>query len=86
MIPAQRRQRIQEFLQYHQVVSISGLAEMLGASEATIRRDLEWLETQGMAERTHGGAVLTQRMPLEPAYARASVRGLAVFLGEKNGP
>jgi len=72
MIPAQRRQKILEFLQFHQVASISGLAEMLGASEATIRRDLEWLETQGIAERTHGGAVLTQRMPLEPAYASSA--------------
>jgi DeoR/GlpR family transcriptional regulator of sugar metabolism len=72
LIPAQRRQKILEFLQFHQVASISGLAEMLGASEATIRRDLEWLETQGIAERTHGGAILTQRMPLEPAYASSA--------------
>jgi DeoR/GlpR family transcriptional regulator of sugar metabolism len=72
LIPAQRRQRIFEFLQLHQVASISGLAKMLGASDATIRRDLQWLESQGIAERTHGGAVLTQRMPLEPAYASSA--------------
>jgi len=72
LIPAQRRKKILEYLQFHQVASISGLAEMLGASEATIRRDLEWLEAEGIAERTHGGAVLTQRMPLEPPYARSA--------------
>jgi DeoR/GlpR family transcriptional regulator of sugar metabolism len=69
LIPAQRRQKILEFLQFHRVASISGLSALLGASEATIRRDLEWLEGEGIAERTHGGAILTQRMPLEPAYA-----------------
>jgi DeoR/GlpR family transcriptional regulator of sugar metabolism len=72
LIPAQRRQKILEYLQFHQVASIAGLTEMLGASEATIRRDLGWLEAQGIAERTHGGAVLTQRMPLEPAYASSA--------------
>jgi DeoR/GlpR family transcriptional regulator of sugar metabolism len=72
LIPAQRRQKILEFLQLNHVASISGLADMLGASEATIRRDLEWLEGQGIAERTHGGAILTQRMPLEPAYASSA--------------
>lgn len=69
LIPAQRRQQIIEFLKAHQIAQIAELSERLGASEATIRRDLEWLEGQGLAERTHGGALLTQRMPLEPAYA-----------------
>jgi len=41
---------------------------MLEASEATVRRDLEWLEQQGVLERTHGGAILSQRMPLETQY------------------
>jgi DeoR/GlpR family transcriptional regulator of sugar metabolism len=72
MIPAQRRRKILEFLQFHQVASITDLVGMLGASEATIRRDLEWFESQGIAQRTHGGAVLTQRMSLEPAYASSA--------------
>jgi len=41
---------------------------MLAASEATIRRDLEWLEREGMLERTHGGAMLSQRMTFEQEY------------------
>lgn len=69
LIPAQRRQQIVEILKAHRIAQIADLSERLGASEATIRRDLEWLESQGLAERTHGGALLTQRMPLEPAYA-----------------
>lgn len=69
LIPAQRRERIREHLQTYRVARIADLVEMLGVSEATVRRDLEWLERQGFLERTHGGAILSQRMPLEPEYA-----------------
>jgi DeoR family fructose operon transcriptional repressor len=68
LIPAQRRKRIQEFLEIHQVVQCAFLSETLQVSEATIRRDLDLMEKQGVVERTHGGATLNQRMPLEPAY------------------
>lgn len=50
---------------------VSTLADLLGVSEVTIRRDLEALELRGLLERTHGGAVLTQRMHAEPAYFEA---------------
>lgn len=69
LIPAQRHRMIREYLEIHQIVRSSMLSEMLGASEATIRRDLELLEKQGIVERAYGGAILTQRMPTEPAYA-----------------
>ena len=69
LIPAQRHERIRERLEACKVVSNAELCELLGVSEATIRRDLEWLEEQGILERTHGGAVLSQRMKLEPEYA-----------------
>jgi DeoR family transcriptional regulator of aga operon len=38
-------------------VSVSELAETLGASPATVRRDLELLEEQKLLSRSHGGAV-----------------------------
>ena len=41
---------------------------LLDTSEATVRRDLEWLEREGIVERTHGGAILSQRLTLEPEY------------------
>ena len=68
LIPAQRRERIREYLKIHRIVRSADLSRMLGVSEATIRRDLEWLESQGFLERTHGGAILSQRMQLEPEY------------------
>ncbi len=74
LIPAQRRERIQEYLEIHNIVRIGDLSAMLGASEATIRRDLEWMESEGLVERTHGGAILTERTLLEPEYLQRAQR------------
>jgi DeoR family fructose operon transcriptional repressor len=49
-------------------VSVSELAREFDVSEMTIRRDLAALEGQSHIRRTHGGAVLTQRMMLEFDY------------------
>ena len=74
LIPAQRRERIQEYLSIYKIVRIADLSEMLNASEATVRRDLEWLEDIGFLERTHGGAILSQRLNLEQDYAKRAQR------------
>lgn len=68
LIPAQRREKIQEYLAVHQIARTVDLCRLLDASEATVRRDLEWLEQKGILERTHGGAILNQRMILEQEY------------------
>ncbi|MFZ5858719.1 MAG: DeoR/GlpR family DNA-binding transcription regulator [Chloroflexota bacterium] len=68
LIPAQRRERIQEYLTVHQIARIADLCALLETSEATVRRDLEWLETEGFLERTHGGAIVNQRITAEPEY------------------
>lgn len=68
LIPAQRRERIQEYLALNKIARTVDLCNMLDASEATVRRDLEWLEQDGFLERTHGGAILNQRMVFEPEY------------------
>lgn len=72
LIPAQRHRRILEHLKLHNVVQNTTLSEMLGVSEATIRRDLEDLDARGLLERTHGGAVLSQRLPQEPDYGHSA--------------
>jgi len=68
LIPAQRRERIQEYLSFHKIARTIDLCDLLETSEATVRRDLEWLELEGFLERTHGGAALSQRMIFEPEY------------------
>jgi DeoR family fructose operon transcriptional repressor len=72
LIPAERHQRIQALLEQRSVASIAELSELLSVSEATIRRDLETLEGRGLLERTHGGAILTRRLPTEPFYAQSA--------------
>ncbi len=68
LIPAQRRERIQEYLAVHQIARTIDLMDLLETSEATVRRDLEWMEAEGVLERTHGGAILNQRLTAEPEY------------------
>jgi DeoR family fructose operon transcriptional repressor len=59
-------------LREHRAARVSTLAELLGVSEVTIRRDLEDLERRELLERTHGGAILAQRMAREPPYVEAA--------------
>ncbi len=68
LIPVQRRQQIIEYLQQHRTARSVELRDLFQSSEATIRRDLEWLEKHGLVERTHGGAILVQRMQHEAVY------------------
>ncbi len=54
-------------------VTVGPLAEALGVSSATIRRDLELLDSQRLMTRTHGGAVargLLYELPLRYKAAR----------------
>jgi DeoR/GlpR family transcriptional regulator of sugar metabolism len=73
-LPAERHRRIEEILRERGAVRVSALAEALGVSEVTVRRDLEELEGRGSLERTHGGAVLARRIGREPAYVEAAGR------------
>jgi DeoR family fructose operon transcriptional repressor len=72
MIAAERLERIAGLLREKRTVSISELSEMLGASEATIRRDLTKLEKQGLLKRTYGGAMSLYSSNLDaPFFVRA---------------
>jgi len=50
-------------------VSVADLSEQLAVSEMTARRDLEFLEHEGLARRFHGGAVTTVSRSFEVPYA-----------------
>ena len=60
MIPEHRRARILELLTTHQQTSVNDLADDLGVSRETVRRDLGRLETDGLLRKVHGGAVPLQ--------------------------
>ncbi len=57
MFPAARRQKIVELVQQHGAVSLRQLAEAAGASEVTVRRDLQQLNDEGLVRRSRGGAI-----------------------------
>src|SRR5947209_6126615 len=58
MLAVERRRRIAEIIRSRGVVAVAEMAETLGASEITLRRDLRVMAGQGLLMRTHGGAVL----------------------------
>lgn len=58
MLPDQRRKRLLEVLSLAGGADVARLSSTLEVSPATVRRDLQYLETQGFLRRTHGGAVL----------------------------
>jgi DeoR family transcriptional regulator of aga operon len=61
LLPAQRRQRIVDFLRTHGAVTLPQLEQALAVSQSTLRRDLDALALEGIVERTHGGALLRQQ-------------------------
>lgn len=57
MLPLERRNQILEILSKKQATTVDELCAALYSSGATIRRDLQILESSGLIRRTHGGAV-----------------------------
>ncbi len=81
MTKQQRHNAILEVLQKdgsERVVSTRELAEHLGVSEMTIRRDLHELDQQGLVQRLHGGATLPQRLRA-PSGQRGQIGILLTF-------
>lgn len=62
----QRAKRILQVLLRHGNSSVDELAESLGASAASVRRDLARLEQRDLVRRTHGGAKLAGQPHYEP--------------------
>jgi DeoR/GlpR family transcriptional regulator of sugar metabolism len=60
-VPASaRRARLAELIQREGFVSVVDTAAHLGVSTMTIRRDLLALESRGLLQRTHGGAIAAE--------------------------
>jgi len=57
LLTVERRMRIVEALKTRKTATVAEMMEWLGASQATIRRDLIWLNEQGLITRTRGGAL-----------------------------
>ena len=69
-----RRAMILSELKSSEHVTVQALAEKTGASPLTIRRDLAYLEEQGVVVRYHGGAKLVETDPSVPFFAEKLTR------------
>lgn len=67
--PQERRARILQFLSEGLALSVSDLAERLGASQATIRRDLVVLEQESPSVRRGWGSVASATSIVERVFA-----------------
>lgn len=74
LLPRQRQTFILDVLTEHGAVSLQQLAERLGASFSTVRRDLDELQSRHLVERTHGGAILgsLSKVHVESEESRAT--------------
>lgn len=89
MFADERRRIILELVLTHGAVALRDLARTVQTSEVTVRRDLRLLESQGLLDRRHGGAVRTGGLSHEPTYSekahvageeKAAIAGLAASL------
>jgi DeoR/GlpR family transcriptional regulator of sugar metabolism len=62
-LKVERRDAIADLIARRRTARVVDLAEQFDVSPATIRRDLETLEDQGVVERVHGGAIATREVP-----------------------
>ena len=72
MFLEERRRAILDELRQHGRVSVTSLSDRLHVSAVTIRQDLRMLESEGLLDRTHGGAVLrdaSTAIPHELAFS-----------------
>ncbi|MDL2219310.1 DeoR/GlpR family DNA-binding transcription regulator [Ruminococcaceae bacterium OttesenSCG-928-O06] len=81
MIRAERIRQIAELASRDEIVTLNQLAQELGVSKATIRRDVDELYAQGLIQKTRGGIIFQKESsPLDPTYAMR----LTVNMEEKN--
>ena len=78
MLAEQRAEAILTELAQRRAVSVTDLCQVTGASEATIRRDLNTLAAQGKLSKVHGGAVQLNSEFLSQEPEMSVKRGLHI--------
>lgn len=61
MLIVERQKKLLDIIREQKTAQLEALAEALGVSSSTVRRDVETLEAQGVVERTHGGVIFRPR-------------------------
>lgn len=76
-VKAERLDAIRSHLYANGFSTIQALATSVGASLATIRRDLQVLERDGAIDRVHGGARIAEGSSVELAFQERAKRNLS---------
>lgn len=76
MVQMERHREIMKYLEIHGTCKVEELAELLGVSAMTIRRDLEQLEKLNVVSRFFGGAILKSAMSVEVPYKDKSAANI----------
>ena len=66
MYAPERQQQIVDIARADGRVDVNALAELLGVTPETVRRDLTTLERHGLLRRVHGGAIPVEKLGFEP--------------------
>lgn len=77
MLAAERRAAILAAARRDGVARVAEMAALLGVSDVTVRRDMEALAGEGLVEKVHGGAVLTDHLGGAAAAAARPVADTA---------
>lgn len=68
----ERRSQIVDLITQQRTVTNAELMERFGVSIETVRRDLDYLEQQGVLRKVYGGAAVNVALNSEPEYASRS--------------
>lgn len=66
MLPQERYKLITDYLENHNIIKIEQMLDMFDISIETARRDLTYMEKQGLIKKIYGGATLVKREAGEP--------------------
>lgn len=77
LLAEKRHQHIIDKIRSDGRIQVAGIAEELGVTEVTIRRDLAKLQANGLLKKTYGGAVLAGRPELNLSVKFRQTRNLA---------
>ncbi len=73
MIKEERKNRILELAESHEIISIDDIAQALEVSKATVRRDIDELDAEGSVEKTRGGIMsVNHKLRIEPSLRMRS--------------
>ena len=74
MLATIRKNELKRELLIRRIVTVVEMAELFQVTEETIRRDLKALESEGVAKRIHGGAVLKEKVA--SSFDRITLKGI----------